>query len=248
MKVLWGITLAASFIFIIQTVMTFLGADAGGDFDMDAGGRAAFETAVAALRVTWRTPVAANATITVGEELSREQVVLAAPKAVHPSAALMPEYGFFRNDKRFLGAGEKESWPKAEARFAWTPSALKAVVTVSDKEYVVGVDTAGIEILDPMFFRTYGGEAKKLKVLSAKPVRTTGSGSTATHEFEIPWTDVPGGNPGRGGRVAFNLLCPCAPHARDRKVRYSLVLCEPTEKAAQRRFHCAFLQFEEKGK
>lgn len=38
MKVLWGITLAASFIFIIQTVMTFLGADAGGDFDMDAGG------------------------------------------------------------------------------------------------------------------------------------------------------------------------------------------------------------------
>ncbi|MDO5443147.1 MAG: hypothetical protein Q4G10_05700 [Bacteroidia bacterium] len=38
MKVLWGITLAASLIFIIQTIMTFLGADAGGDFDMDAGG------------------------------------------------------------------------------------------------------------------------------------------------------------------------------------------------------------------
>ena len=36
MKVLWGLTLAASLIFIIQTVMTFLGA--GGDFDMDAGG------------------------------------------------------------------------------------------------------------------------------------------------------------------------------------------------------------------
>ena len=38
MKVLWGITLAASLIFVIQTIMTFLGADAGGDFDMDAGG------------------------------------------------------------------------------------------------------------------------------------------------------------------------------------------------------------------
>ena len=38
MKVMWGITLAASLIFIIQTIMTFLGADAGGDFDMDAGG------------------------------------------------------------------------------------------------------------------------------------------------------------------------------------------------------------------
>ena len=38
MKVLWGITLAASLIFVIQTVMTFIGADAGGDFDADAGG------------------------------------------------------------------------------------------------------------------------------------------------------------------------------------------------------------------
>lgn len=38
MKVLWGVTLTASLIFIIQTVATFLGADAGGDFDMDAGG------------------------------------------------------------------------------------------------------------------------------------------------------------------------------------------------------------------
>ena len=38
MKILWGITLSASLIFVIQTVMTFIGADAGGDFDMDAGG------------------------------------------------------------------------------------------------------------------------------------------------------------------------------------------------------------------
>lgn len=38
MKILWGITLTASLIFIIQTVMTFIGADAGGDFDMDTGG------------------------------------------------------------------------------------------------------------------------------------------------------------------------------------------------------------------
>ena len=35
MKVLWGVTLTASLIFIIQTVMTFLGADADSDFDMD---------------------------------------------------------------------------------------------------------------------------------------------------------------------------------------------------------------------
>lgn len=38
MKVLWGVTLAASLIFLIQTIMTFVGADAGGDFDLDAGG------------------------------------------------------------------------------------------------------------------------------------------------------------------------------------------------------------------
>lgn len=35
LKVLWGITLAASLIFLIQSVMTFIGADAGGDMDMD---------------------------------------------------------------------------------------------------------------------------------------------------------------------------------------------------------------------
>ena len=35
MKVLWGVTLTASLIFIIQTVMTFLGAYADSDFDMD---------------------------------------------------------------------------------------------------------------------------------------------------------------------------------------------------------------------
>lgn len=36
MKVLWAITLSASLIFVIQTVMTFLGAaDIGGDFDIN---------------------------------------------------------------------------------------------------------------------------------------------------------------------------------------------------------------------
>ena len=35
MKILWGITLAASLIFIIQSVMTFLGADADSNFDVD---------------------------------------------------------------------------------------------------------------------------------------------------------------------------------------------------------------------
>lgn len=35
MKILWGVTLTASLIFIIQTIMTFLGADADSDFDID---------------------------------------------------------------------------------------------------------------------------------------------------------------------------------------------------------------------
>ena len=41
MKILWGVTLTASLIFIIQTVMTFIGADSGGmdtDFSGDFGG------------------------------------------------------------------------------------------------------------------------------------------------------------------------------------------------------------------
>ncbi|MBR1576421.1 MAG: NfeD family protein [Bacteroidales bacterium] len=42
MKVIWSITLIASLIFIIQTVMTFIGADTGGDLDVDA----AFDTDV----------------------------------------------------------------------------------------------------------------------------------------------------------------------------------------------------------
>ena len=35
MKILWGVTLTASLIFIIQSILTFLGADTGGDFDLD---------------------------------------------------------------------------------------------------------------------------------------------------------------------------------------------------------------------
>ncbi|MBO4263300.1 MAG: hypothetical protein J5871_01305 [Bacteroidales bacterium] len=36
MKVLWGITLVASLIFVVQTVLTFIGADVDTDFDLDA--------------------------------------------------------------------------------------------------------------------------------------------------------------------------------------------------------------------
>lgn len=35
MKILWGVTLAASFVFIIQSILTFVGADADADFDTD---------------------------------------------------------------------------------------------------------------------------------------------------------------------------------------------------------------------
>ena len=35
MKLLWGVTLTATLVFVIQTVMTCLGADTGGDFDVD---------------------------------------------------------------------------------------------------------------------------------------------------------------------------------------------------------------------
>lgn len=38
MKILWAITLSASLIFVIQSVMTFLGADVDGGLDVDAGG------------------------------------------------------------------------------------------------------------------------------------------------------------------------------------------------------------------
>ncbi|MCQ2147160.1 MAG: hypothetical protein MJZ16_06545 [Bacteroidales bacterium] len=33
MKILWGVTLTASLIFVIESIMTFIGADTGGDFD-----------------------------------------------------------------------------------------------------------------------------------------------------------------------------------------------------------------------
>ena len=35
MKILWVVTLSASFIFVIQSILTFVGADADSDFDMD---------------------------------------------------------------------------------------------------------------------------------------------------------------------------------------------------------------------
>ena len=35
MKILWGVTLTASLVFIIQSILTFVGADADSDFDVD---------------------------------------------------------------------------------------------------------------------------------------------------------------------------------------------------------------------
>ena len=35
MKILWSVTLAASLIFIIQSILTFVGADVDSDFDVD---------------------------------------------------------------------------------------------------------------------------------------------------------------------------------------------------------------------
>ena len=35
MKILWGVTLAASLVFIIQSILTFIGADVDADFDTD---------------------------------------------------------------------------------------------------------------------------------------------------------------------------------------------------------------------
>jgi hypothetical protein len=50
MKILWGVTLAASLIFIIQSVMTFLGADSGdGGIDADFDGGFDSEVADAAV-------------------------------------------------------------------------------------------------------------------------------------------------------------------------------------------------------
>ena len=38
MKILWGVTIASSLVFIIQSIMTFIGADADLDFDTDTSG------------------------------------------------------------------------------------------------------------------------------------------------------------------------------------------------------------------
>ena len=37
MRILWAITLSASLVFVIQSILTFIGADSGGDFDVDTG-------------------------------------------------------------------------------------------------------------------------------------------------------------------------------------------------------------------
>ena len=47
MKVLWTITLSASLIFIIQSILTFIGADSGGDLDMDVDATGDFDTVAA---------------------------------------------------------------------------------------------------------------------------------------------------------------------------------------------------------
>ena len=47
MKVLWAITLSASLVFIIQSVLTFIGADSGGDLDMDVDASGDFDSVAA---------------------------------------------------------------------------------------------------------------------------------------------------------------------------------------------------------
>ena len=47
MKVLWAITLSASLIFIIQSILTFIGADSGGDLDMDVDATGDFDSVAA---------------------------------------------------------------------------------------------------------------------------------------------------------------------------------------------------------
>ncbi len=47
MKVLWAITLSASLIFIIQSILTFIGADSGGDLDMDVDASGDFDSVAA---------------------------------------------------------------------------------------------------------------------------------------------------------------------------------------------------------
>ncbi len=47
MKVLWAITLSASLIFIIQSILTFIGADSGGDLDMDVDASGSFDAVAA---------------------------------------------------------------------------------------------------------------------------------------------------------------------------------------------------------
>lgn len=47
MKVLWAITLSASLVFIIQSILTFIGADSGGDMDIDVDATGDFDAVAA---------------------------------------------------------------------------------------------------------------------------------------------------------------------------------------------------------
>ena len=47
MKVLWAITLSASLIFVIQSILTFIGAGSDGDFDMDVDSTGDFDSVAA---------------------------------------------------------------------------------------------------------------------------------------------------------------------------------------------------------
>ena len=44
MKILWGIAIATSLIFILETVLTFIGIDHDGSFDMDTSADGSFES------------------------------------------------------------------------------------------------------------------------------------------------------------------------------------------------------------
>ena len=210
-------------------------------FTVPRSARTEFEKSLAAMSVTWRSPEAAQRFVPVGGQMPKEpSFVLAAPDAVWPKMAVMPEYGFFGRDLRYTD--RIAPWPYAEVRFAWRKAGLAAEVRIVNKPYVAGVDRVRLRLLASDGLKLYGedGYARRPVCLDAKNVAGDANGST--WRFTLPWSDLKGMKPEAGAHVACNVICDCVPLGRTDEVKYALANDSPKRTDEEFRYKCVFLE------
>jgi len=210
-------------------------------FTVPRASRAAFEQSLGAMKVTWRSPEAAKRYVAVTGKMPKEPTfVLAAPDAVYPPMAVMPEYGFFGRDLRYTD--KVAPWPYAEVRMAWKAGGLAAEIRIFNKPYVAGVDKVRLRLLASDGLPDFGMEVYERTPVCLDAKNVSGDEKGSVWHFTMPWTSLKGMKAAAGAHVACNVICDCVPLGRTDKTQYALANDVPDANPGVFRERCVFLE------